>query len=63
MLRGALARDPASVIVMNNLAQTLSDEGRDREALAVIDKAMGIESPFGESVRETRAAILRKIAK
>ena len=60
-LRTALGRDPRSVIVLNNLAQTLSDEGRDREALAVIDQAAAIESPFGDTVRETRAAILRKI--
>jgi hypothetical protein len=34
VLRARLQRIPHSVILMNNLAQTLSDQGRNDEALA-----------------------------
>ena len=39
-------RHPQSVIVMNNLAQTLSDQGRHAEALAQIDKAARCAKPL-----------------
>jgi hypothetical protein len=32
-LREAARREPDSLIILNNLAQTLSDQGRDEEAL------------------------------
>ncbi len=36
VLRGAERTSPDSVVVLNNLAQTLSDQGRDVEALPII---------------------------
>jgi hypothetical protein len=45
------------VILLNNLAQTLSDEGKNGEALAVIQKADDPQSPFASEVRATRQMI------
>lgn len=61
VLKGALARHPESVPVMNNLAQTLSDLGRNKEALEVIKRAPAADSTHGESVRETRALIEKRL--
>lgn len=61
VLRAALARSPQSTIVLNNLAQVLSDQGRQEEALAQIDKAADPMSPFASEVRDTRQAILRRM--
>lgn len=61
VLRKALQRHPQSVIVMNNLAQTLSDQGRHAEALAQIGKASNPQSPFAGEVRATRQLILQRI--
>jgi tetratricopeptide (TPR) repeat protein len=61
VLRKALERHPQSVIVMNNLAQTLSDQGRHAEALAQIDKASDPRSPFAAEVRATRQMIVQRI--
>jgi hypothetical protein len=61
VLRKALQRNPQSVIVMNNLAQTLSDQGRHAEALAQIDKASDPQSPFAAEVKNTRQLILQRI--
>lgn len=57
VLRTALQRHPQSVILLNNLAQTLSDEGKNGEALAVIQKADDPQSPFASEVRATRQMI------
>lgn len=57
VLRAAQQRHPQSVIVLNNLAQTLSDLGRHDEALALIDRAEGAQSPFASEVRSTRQLI------
>jgi hypothetical protein len=59
-LRRALSEHPDSVIVLNNLAQTVSDAGRSNEALEIIDRA----EPGGvhaKSVAETRALILQRL--
>jgi hypothetical protein len=62
VLADALARDPQSVIVRNNLAQTLSDQGRNREALEVIEPAMAdAQSPFAAEVRATRQLIVDRM--
>jgi len=63
VLRGALARAPDSPVVLNNLAQTLSDQGRDREALPLIDKAAAAGGSFSEEVKKTREAIVDKLSK
>ena len=59
-LRRALEHHPDSVVVLNNLAQTLSDAGRSEEALALIDRAGG-GSPHQQAVSETRALILERL--
>jgi len=61
VLREAEGRDPKSVIVLNNLAQTLADQGRAAEALPIIDRAVALGGPFAASVKETRDAILKKL--
>ncbi|HUQ74884.1 MAG TPA: PA2778 family cysteine peptidase [Burkholderiales bacterium] len=63
VLRDAEKRDPQSVIVLNNLAQTLSDQGRDTEALPVIERAVTLGGPFAAAVAKTREDIVRKIGK
>jgi hypothetical protein len=61
VLRKALQRHPQSAIVMNNLAQTLSDQGHHAEALAQIDKVSDPQNPFAAEVRATRQLILQRI--
>jgi hypothetical protein len=63
VLRDAMARSPDSAIVLNNLAQTLSDQGRDAEALPIAERAVAAGGPHAAAVRETRDAILKKIEK
>ncbi|HUN69617.1 MAG TPA: PA2778 family cysteine peptidase [Burkholderiales bacterium] len=60
VLRRAAERHPDSTVVLNNLAQTLSDLGRDDEALRLIDRAIALGGPFADAARQTREAILRK---
>ena len=57
VLRTALQKHPRSIIVLNNLAQTLSDQGRHAEALALIRRADDPQSPFAGEVRATRQLI------
>jgi len=57
VLRRAAQIAPDSVIVLNNLAQTLADEGRDAEAMQFIDRAAALGGPFASAVEETRKAI------
>ena len=57
VLRTALRKHPRSVIVLNNLAQTLSDLGRHAEALALLDRAADAQSPFATEVRATRQRV------
>ena len=61
VLRGALRRFPHSVVLITNLAQTLSDQGRNAEALAVIDQAQDPQSPFAGEVRSTRRLIEERL--
>jgi tetratricopeptide (TPR) repeat protein len=61
VLRTALQRHPKSVIVLNNLAQTLSDQGRNGEALALIRQADDPQSPFASEVRATRQLIEERL--
>lgn len=61
VLRTALQRHPQSVIVVNNLAQTLSDLGRHREALTLIQRADDPQSPFAGEVRATRQLIEQRL--
>jgi hypothetical protein len=61
VLRTARQRHPQSVIVLNNLAQTLSDQGRHAEALVLIQKAEDTESPFAGEIRATRQLIEERL--
>jgi tetratricopeptide (TPR) repeat protein len=63
VLRDAMKRHGESVAVLNNLAQTLSDQGRNREALELIQKAVGLGGPLAASAEETRQAILRRLGR
>jgi tetratricopeptide (TPR) repeat protein len=63
VLRGALQRSPDSAIVLNNLAQTLSDLGRDAEALPLAERAVAAGGPHAAAVRETRDGILKKLGR
>ena len=62
VLRAAQQRHSQSVIVINNLAQALSDQGRHAEALELIGKASDPQSPFAAEVRSTRQLIMQRIA-
>ncbi len=62
LLRKAAARHPDSALVLNNLAQTLSDQGRNTEALKLVEHALRADSPFAAAVRETRETILSRLA-
>jgi len=61
VLRAALARAPDSTVALNNLAQTLSDQGRDSEALPIAERAVASAGPHAAAVRQTRDGILKKI--
>ena len=45
-----------------NLAQTLSDQGRNADALLLIDSALQLRGPFESEVRATRQLILGRMA-
>ena len=62
ILRRAADRHPDSDAVMNNLAQALSDEGRNDEALTVIDRAVQLAGPYAQIARETREIIVQRRA-
>lgn len=63
-LRRALALDPGSVVVLNNLAQTLSDAGRSEEALELIERAARISAgAHAQAVGATRELILQRLGK
>jgi len=61
VLREARRRHPQSVVVVNNLAQALSDLGRQQEALALIGQVADPGGPFAADVRATRQLILQRI--
>jgi tetratricopeptide (TPR) repeat protein len=62
VLRAALERAPDSVIALNNLAQTLSDQGKHAEALPYIERAAAAGGPFAAAVQETRETIRKRLA-
>jgi tetratricopeptide (TPR) repeat protein len=63
VLRTAERTNPESVVLLNNLAQTLSDQGRDREALPIIERAAKLGGPFSDAVQDTKRGIEKKLAK
>jgi Tfp pilus assembly protein PilF len=62
VLREAERRAPDSVVILNNLAQTLSDQGRDEEALSYIERAAAAGGPFAAAVQQTRQTVLQRIS-
>lgn len=61
VLRRAHARQPDSAVVLNNLAQILSDQGRNTEAIALADRAVAAGGPFNTAALETQAAIRARL--
>ncbi|MFH2134646.1 MAG: PA2778 family cysteine peptidase [Pseudomonadota bacterium] len=59
--RAAVTLYPDSVAALNNLAQTLSDMGRDEEALEYVKRAAKLGGPLNDIVLSTQAAIERKL--
>jgi hypothetical protein len=59
-LRTALERHPDSPLLLNNLAQTLSDQGRNAEALAAIDRAAAGGGDFAAAIADTRRNIVER---
>jgi tetratricopeptide (TPR) repeat protein len=59
--RRAVNDHPDSVAALNNLAQTLSDMGRDGEALGLVQKAVALGGPLQDIARSTQADIERKL--
>ncbi len=62
VLRSAQQKHPQSVIVINNLAQALSDQGRQTEALAQLEKAGDAPGVFAAELRATRQLIKQRMA-
>ena len=62
-LRQAADKHPESVAVLNNLAQTLSDQGHNDEAMALIERAGALGGTLAAVVQETRQLILRRMGK
>ena len=64
ILRDAALRHPDSVVVLNNLAQTLSDQGYNDEALVLVERAARAnDSSFAAAVRDTHALILQRMGR
>jgi len=61
VLRQAVASHPDSVAALNNLAQTVSDRGRNDEALVFIERARALGGELGQEVEDTRAQIVRRM--
>lgn len=61
-LRDALTLHPGSPVLLNNLAQTLSDLGRHAEALALADEAAAAPGAFATAIAETRAGIAARLS-
>jgi tetratricopeptide (TPR) repeat protein len=61
VLRKAVGNAPDSVVVLNNLAQTLSDLGRDQEALPFAERAVAVGGPFSGIAQKTRDSIAERL--
>jgi hypothetical protein len=61
VLRLAEQKNPESAEVLNNLAQMLSDQGDDDEALVFAERAAAIKGPFAAEAAATRAGIIKKL--
>jgi tetratricopeptide (TPR) repeat protein len=63
VLRRAAGNHPESVAVLNNLAQTLSDQGRNNEAMVLIERAGALGGTLAPAVEETRQLIALRMSK
>jgi len=63
VLREAALRAPDSVVVLNNLAQTLADQGRYSEALPYAERAVATGGPHADAASQTRNTILRNLGR
>ena len=63
VLREAARREPDSLIVLNNLAQTLADQGRYAEALPFAERAAASGGPHAGAATQTRNDILKKLGR
>ena len=63
VLREAALRAPDSVVVLNNLAQTLADQGRYGEALPYAERAVATGGPHADAASQTRNTILRNLGR
>lgn len=61
VLRELLARTPDSPVVLNNLAQTISDQGRQPEALGFIERAARNPGAFASAIDDTWALIRKRM--
>jgi tetratricopeptide (TPR) repeat protein len=61
--RTAAQAHPASTELFNNLAQVLSDQGRNVEALELIERAAAMPGSFAAEVAATRAGILQRMTR
>ena len=61
VLRQAAGRHPDSVVVLNNLAQTLSDLGNNEEALRLIERAQQLPGAYAEAIAQTRGQIVERM--
>ena len=61
VLRAANARHPKSPVILNNLAQVVSDQRRHGEALLLIDEAIALGGPFSAAAQTTREQIRDRI--
>ncbi len=55
-------QEPGRADVSENLAQTLSDQGRHQEALPIIERAAAAGGPFAAAVQQTRQTIVERIS-
>ncbi len=61
VLRGALQRHPDAAVLLNNLAQVVSDQDRQDEALRLIDGAIRQGGAFNAAALATREQILGRM--
>jgi len=61
--RQAAQDHPDSVAALNNLAQTLSDQGRSDEALQAAHRAVSLGGPLAQTAQQTLADIERAMKK
>jgi tetratricopeptide (TPR) repeat protein len=63
VLRAALRTHSTSTEMLNNLAQVLAEQGRNDEALVVIERATTLPGPFAAEIAATRAGILQRMTR